>query len=230
MHCHWSHFYNGKRLNRSFNLEWYTGSHPLDGQTAAGCVHNSWNRKLMLQFWRQCTHYQGKATPPKRGLHYCLSYLKRLVLSLQFPPKLQVWAAEQKTQQCQWPGNYKQKEILDPLNHDVPINLKKMWWRGSDTLRGCSIKMLWNSERPRDITHLVDFSLPYSKPYNRVKKVDTPLMDSRRNQPRNTHHQGSQQPTALFFFFFPITGGLGGGGIERIAEYFHNTHNTEKLY
>lgn len=84
-----------------------------------------------------------------------------------------------------------------------------MWWRGSDTLRGCSIKMLWNSERPRDITHLVDFSLPYSKPYNRVKKVDTPLMDSRRNQPRNTHHQGSQQDTALFFFF-PITGGLGG--------------------
>lgn len=89
--------------------------------------------------------------------------------------------------------------------------------------------MLWNSERPRDMTHLVDFSLPYSKPYNRVKNVDTPLMDSRRNQPRNTHHQGSQQPTALFFFFFNITGRLGGGGAYRgVFELFHNTHKTQK--
>lgn len=69
-------------------------------------------------------------------------------------------------------------------------------------MRGCSIKMLWKRERPRDMTHLMDFSLPYSKPYSKVKKVDTPLIDSNRNQPRNTHHQGSQQPAELFFFFF----------------------------
>lgn len=69
--------------------------------------------------------------------------------------------------------------------------------------------MLWKRERPRDMTHLMDFSLPYSKPYSRVKKVDTPLMDSNRNQPRNTHHQGSQQPADLFFFL--TGGGLGQG-------------------
>lgn len=60
------------------------------------------------------------------------------------------------------------------------------------------------------MTHLMDFSLPYSKPYNSVKKVDTPLMDSNRNQPRNTHHQGSQQDAD--FFFFLTGGGLGRKG------------------
>lgn len=121
------------------------------------------------------------------------------------------------------------KENLRPTGiHWIPITLKKMRRTGSDTLRGCSIKMLWNSERPRDMTHLVDFSLPYSKPYNRVKNVETPLMDSRRNQPRNTHHQGSQQPTALFFFFFfNITGGL-GGHIGEMFQLFHKTHKTQK--
>ncbi len=76
-------------------------------------------------------------------------------------------------------------------------------------MRGCSIKMLWKRERPRDITHLMDFSLPYSKPYNRVKKVDTPLMDSNRNQPRNTNHQGSQQPADTLLFVFT------GGGLDQ---------------
>lgn len=37
------------------------------------------------------------------------------------------------------------------------------------TLRGCRMKMLWKRERPRDMTHLMDFSLPYWKPYSRVK-------------------------------------------------------------
>lgn len=70
--------------------------------------------------------------------------------------------------------------------------------------------MLWNRERPRDMTHLMDFCLPYSKPYNRVKKVDTPLMDSNKNQPRNTHHQGSQQ-LPDFFSFLLTRGGLNQG-------------------
>lgn len=39
--------------------------------------------------------------------------------------------------------------------------------------------------------------------------MDTPLMDSSRNQPRNTHHQGSQQ--LADFFFFLTGGGLGQG-------------------
>lgn len=71
------------------------------------------------------------------------------------------------------------------------------------------MKMLWKRERPRDMTHLMDFSLPYSKPYSRVKNVDIPLMDSNRNQPRNTNHQGSQQ---LVDFFFSV---LTGGGLDR---------------
>lgn len=77
------------------------------------------------------------------------------------------------------------------------------------TLSGCSIKMLWKRERPRDMTHLMDFSLPYWKPYNSVKKVDIPLMDNNRNQATNTNHQGSQKPPDLFFFILFTGVGLG---------------------
>lgn len=88
------------------------------------------------------------------------------------------------------------------------------------------MKMLWKRERPRDMTHLMDFSLPYSKPYNRVKKVDTPLMDSKRNQPRNTHHQGSQQPAVLFVFFF-TRGGLSQG--EGRKDGRHHVNKTSDV-
>lgn len=79
------------------------------------------------------------------------------------------------------------------------------------TLRGCSIKILWKRDRPRDMTHLMDFSLPYWKPYNSVKKVDTPLMDNNRNQATNTNHQGSQKPPVLFFLTLFTGVGLGHG-------------------
>ncbi|TNN80533.1 hypothetical protein EYF80_009272 [Liparis tanakae] len=40
-------------------------------------------------------------------------------------------------------------------------------------------------------------------------------MDSNRNQPRNTHHQGSQQLADLFFFFSTGSGLSQGGGKRR---------------
>lgn len=92
------------------------------------------------------------------------------------------------------------------LGHSVKNDLSEVI-----TLRGCKIKILWKSERPRDMTHLMDFSLPYWKPYSRVKYVETALRDNKRNQPRNTHHQGSQPPEVPFLAFT-------GGGLEEGRE------------
>ena len=50
--------------------------------------------------------------------------------------------------------------------------------------------------------------------------MDTALMDSNRNQPRKTHHQGSQQLADLFFFVFFTGSGLSQemGGMRGKAE------------
>ena len=101
-------------------------------------------------------------------------------------------------------------QLLYPLRHLSAHKLLLIYYVStmpSFTLSGCSMNMLWKRERPREMTHWIDFSLPYWKPQSRVKNVDTPLIDSSRNQPRNTHHQGSEQPEGLFFL-------LTGVGLE----------------
>lgn len=132
-----------------------------------------------------------KANQTYQVLHYIsLSYLTVPVLLLQSPPQPQVSAARRRTQQHLSPGN---KNITVKSFRNNPFNERQyrqsvpgcmyqtsatscnhsFWIRlisfKVPTFRGCSMKMLSKRDRPKDMTHLMDFSLPYWKPYSRVK-------------------------------------------------------------